>query len=53
MLIKRLRLINITCSKYGNLLIFIDKFESIGDFVEIEYQKSNEEEVDKFINYWD
>lgn len=36
--------------KYGNLLIFIDEFETIGDFVEIEYQESNEEEVDKFIN---
>ena len=37
--------------KYGNLIIFIDEFDIIGDYVEIEYQDSNNgiSEVNKFI----
>ena len=38
--------------KYGNLKIFIDEFDILGDFVEIEYQDSENaiEEVKNFIN---
>ena len=37
--------------KYGNLKIFIDEIEVVGDFVEIEYQDSNEgqKEITEFL----
>lgn len=37
---------------FGNLKIFIDEFDILGNFVEIEYQNSDnaKEEVEKFIN---
>lgn len=37
--------------KYGNLKIFIDEIEVVGDFIEIEYQDSKEgvKEVDNFL----
>ena len=35
--------------KYNNLLIFIDEFDTIGSYIEIEYQESDKDEVYKFI----
>lgn len=35
--------------KYNGLLIFIDEFDTIGSYVEIEYQESDKEEVYRFI----
>lgn len=35
--------------KYNNLLIFIDEFDIIGNYIEIEYQDSNKDEVYKFM----
>ena len=45
--LKRMREIR----KYKNLKIFIDEFDILGDFVEIEYQDSKNEvqEVEEFI----
>ena len=35
--------------KYNNLLIFIDEFDTIGSYIEIEYQESDKDEAYKFI----
>jgi len=35
--------------KYNNLLLYIDKFEDIGNYLEIEYQESDKKEALKFI----
>lgn len=35
--------------KYNSLLIYIDEFDTIGSYVEIEYQESNKEEAYSFI----
>lgn len=34
--------------KYNNLLIYIDRFDDIGDYIEIEYQNSSREEALNF-----
>ena len=39
--------------RYRDLLIFIDEFDMIGSYVEIEYQESKKEEVYKFIELLD
>ena len=39
--------------KYKNLKIFIDEFDILGNFVEIEYQDSNNDELDEFIKLID
>lgn len=36
--------------KYNNLLLFIDEFDTIGSYIEIEYQNSSKEEAIKFID---
>ena len=36
--------------KYNNLLIYIDKFDLIGNYVEIEYQESSYEEAIKYLD---
>ena len=35
--------------KYNSLLIFIDEFDTIGSYIEIEYQESDKDEAYKFI----
>jgi len=35
---------------YGNLKIFIDNFDILGNFVEIEYQNSTMDEVNNLLN---
>lgn len=39
--------------KYNNLLIFIDEFDTIGSYIEIEYQESDKDEAYKFIKLLD
>lgn len=39
--------------KYNNLLIFIDEFDTIGSYIEIEYQDSDNDEAYKFIELLD
>ena len=39
--------------KYNNLLIFIDEFDTIGSYIEIEYQESDKDETYKFIELLD
>lgn len=39
--------------KYNNLLIFIDEFDTIGNYIEIEYQESDKDEAYKFIKLLD
>ena len=39
--------------KYNNLLIFIDEFDTIGSYIEIEYQESDKDEAYKFIELLD
>ena len=34
--------------KYNDLLIYIDRFDDIGDYIEIEYQNSSREEALNF-----
>ena len=36
-----------------NLLIFIDEFDTIGSYIEIEYQESDKDETYKFIELLD
>ena len=36
--------------KYNSLLIFIDEFDTIGSYIEIEYQESDKDEVYRFID---
>ena len=39
--------------KYNNLLIFIDELDTIGSYIEIEYQESDKDEAYKFIELLD
>ena len=39
--------------KYNDLLIFIDEFDTIGSYIEIEYQESDKDEAYKFIELLD
>lgn len=39
--------------KYNNLLIFIDEFDTIGSYIEIEYQESDKDGAYKFIELLD
>ena len=36
--------------KYNDLILYIDRFDDIGNYLEIEYQDSNKEEAEQFIN---
>ena len=38
---------------FDNLLIFIDEFDTIGNYIEIEYQESDKDEAYKFIKLLD